>query len=80
MKAHLGGGGSGAADGQDEFLAPMRGGMNVALNEIVERLTQRSPVMVMVRRTLEYLPASEKREAQGAERLLNWMGLSLQAS
>jgi hypothetical protein len=59
MNAHLGGGGSGAADGPDEFLAPMRGGMNVALNEIVERLTQRSPVTVMVRRTLEYALSSK---------------------
>ncbi|ATB37250.1 transposase [Cystobacter fuscus] len=44
MDAHLGGGGSGESDDQEEFLAPIRGGMNVALNAIVERFTQRSPV------------------------------------
>ena len=59
MNAHLGGGGSEAADGQDEFLAPLRGGMNVALKEIVERFTQRSPVTVMVRRTLEHALSSQ---------------------
>ena len=59
MNAHLGGGGSEVADGQDEFLAPRRGGMNVALNEIVERFTQRSPVTVMVRRTLEHALSSQ---------------------
>lgn len=46
-------------DGQDEFLAPQRGGTNVALNAIVERLTQRSPVTVMVRRTLEHALSSQ---------------------
>ncbi|ATB36559.1 Mobile element protein [Cystobacter fuscus] len=46
-------------DGQDEFLAPTRGGMNVALNAIVERFTQRSPVTVMVRRTLEHALSSQ---------------------
>lgn len=59
MNAHLGGGGSEAADGQDEFLAPLRGGMNVALNELVERFTQRSPVTVMVRHTLEHALSSQ---------------------
>ena len=59
MNAHLGGGGSGESDGQDEFLAPIRGGMNVALNAIVERFTQRSPVTVMVRRTLEHALSSQ---------------------
>jgi IS4 transposase len=59
VNAHLGGGGSEAADGQDEFLAPLRGGMNVALSEIVERFTQRSPVTVMVRRTLEHALSSQ---------------------
>jgi IS4 transposase len=33
--------------------------MNVALNEIVERFTQRSPVTVMVRRTLEHALSSQ---------------------
>ena len=47
------------ADGQDEFLAPIGGGMNVALHEIVERFTQRSPVTVMVRRTLEHALSSQ---------------------
>ncbi|HYO66082.1 MAG TPA: hypothetical protein VEU33_08370, partial [Archangium sp.] len=59
MNAHLGGGGSGETDGQDEFLAPLGGGMNVALNEILERFTQRSPVTVMVRRTLEHALSSK---------------------
>ena len=59
MNAHLGGGGSGESDGQEEFLAPIRGGMNVALNAIVERFTQRSPVTVMVRRTLEHALSSQ---------------------
>ena len=59
MNAHLGGGGSEAADGQDEFLAPLRGGINVALSEIVERFTQRSPITVMVRRTLEHALSSQ---------------------
>ncbi|EPX59576.1 Mobile element protein [Cystobacter fuscus DSM 2262] len=59
MNAHLGGGGSGVTDDQDEFLAPLRGGTNVALNTIVERFTQRSPVTVMVRRTLEHALSSQ---------------------
>ncbi|HYO74361.1 MAG TPA: IS4 family transposase [Archangium sp.] len=59
MNAHLGGGGSGESDDQDEFLAPLGGGMNVALNEILERFTQRSPVTVMVRRTLEHALSSK---------------------
>lgn len=59
MNAHLGGGRSEAADGRDEFLAPIGGGMNVALSEIVERFTQRSPVTVMVRRTLEHALSSQ---------------------
>jgi IS4 transposase len=33
--------------------------MNVALNELVERFTQRSPVTVMVRRTLEHALSSQ---------------------
>jgi hypothetical protein len=33
--------------------------MNVALSEIVERFTQRSPVTVMVRRTLEHALSSQ---------------------
>ena len=46
MNAHLGGGGSGMLDDQEQFLAPLRGETNVALNAIVERFTQRSPVTV----------------------------------
>lgn len=46
-------------DGRDKFLAPIRGGMNVALNELVERFTQRSPITVMVRRTLEHALSSQ---------------------
>ena len=55
----MGGGGSGTVDGQDKLLAPLCGGMNVALNALVERLTQRSPVTVMVRRTLEHALSSK---------------------
>lgn len=59
MHAHLGGGGSEVSDDQEQFLAPFRGGTNVALDAIIERFTQRSPITVMVRRTLEHALSSQ---------------------